>query len=217
MKRASVILFMTALLVSSFAYAESSYNTSDQCGGYVQKMERERSRLNNFETEVIAPMVMEAQRLKKNINFRIKRPREIENRNAQLEAEIKKLEIDIKANDKKIELLTKEAETLEAQGREVAARKKRKKIGELERQNINKTTGIERNFGKIDGFNEELQEIKSSKPPLPRMEEELAQLEMQIEDQEQLKGELMENVSFFESAAGMCRDYQQLRMECRRN
>lgn len=161
-------------------------------------------------------MVKEMQRLKKTISYRINRPKEIETRISQLENEIKKLEISIDANVKKIELLTKEAEALETEGRKVAVRNKRKKIGELERQNINRASRIERESGKIDDFKEEAQEISSAKPPLPRLEKELEQLEIELKDQEQIKRHLIENAGFYESTLGMCRDYQQLRRECGR-
>ena len=216
MKRSCLLLLMTTLILPSLAHADYSDYTTNECGVYAQKLERESNRLNNFEDEVIAPMVEEMRRLKKTINHIIKRPREIENRISKLEKEIGKLEIDIEANVKKIALLTKEAESFDAQNKQVAARKKRRKIGELERKNINKTSRIEQNSGKIEDFKEEAQEIISAHPPLPKLENELAQVEMQLADQEQIKIDLYENVRFYESALGMCRDFQQLRIECAR-
>ena len=215
MKKFCLLLIIAALAVSSMAYAD--YSKYGECGAYSQKLERERHRLDNFEDEVVAPMVREMQRLKKTVNYRIRRPREIENKISKLENEIRKFEIDIKANTKKIELLTKEEETFETRGQRVAAGKKNRKIGELERQNIKKASKIERNSGEIDDLKEEAREIMSARPPLQRLEEELRQLEMQLEDQEQVKRHLIENLKFFESALGMCNDYQQLRMECGRN
>ena len=217
MKKSCLFLLMTTLVAFSLAYAEFSTNTVDECGVYVQKLERERNRLDNFEDEVFTPMLKEMSRLKKTVSHRINRPREIESKISKLENGIIKLEIDIKTNVNKIDLLTKEAETDEAQGKQAGARKKRKKCGELERQNIKKTSKIERDSGKIDDLKEEAEEIRTSQPPLPRLEEELAQLETQLEDQEQMKRHLKENVIFYENTLGMCRDYIQLRIECGRN
>ena len=217
MKRFYLLLFLATLVVSSSAYGQYPTNSYDSCGAYAQKFEHESNKLNNFEDEVVAPMAKEMQRLKRTIDYRIKRPQEIEKKISGLENEIRKLETEIKANDKKIELLTREAEALDTQKKQVAAGKKRRKIGELERKNINKTSKIERDSGKIDDFREEAQEIITARPPLPRLEDELARLEMELADQEQIKRQLIENVRFYESALGMCRDYQQLRMECGRN
>ncbi len=217
MKKSCLFLLMTIFVSFSLAYADFSTNTFDECGVYVQKLEREKNKLDNFEDEVISPMVKEMRRLKKTVNHRIQRPREIEIKISKLENGIKKLEIDIKKNINKIDLLTKEAEAFEAKGKQVDARKKRKKSGELERQNINKTSRIERNSGKIDDLKEEAEEIRTARQPLPKLEEELAQLEMQLKDQEQIKKHLKENVVFYENTLEMCRDYIQLRIECGRN
>ena len=194
------------------------------CEVFLNRAVLANQEVTDFYRLVVKPLEVQAQQTKAQLEFKIDRPKVIDQRTKELTKESQDLQSDISRINANIALNTTEVENLQNQATEAEAKgdlklakKLRKdaaqlqdKIQDQQKKVAAKSARIEFITARLTTLAEEKNTIVSQPPSVDELQVKLNDLRAQLADQEKLKAQKQQDLLIFVEGANHCQAYQML-------